>query len=127
VKLELWVATDAPDTDFTAILIDVHPDGRALNICEGAVRARHTETPMPLAAGATYHFTVDLVATSIVLPTGHRLRLHVSSSSFPEWEPNPNTGAPLGQSTEADLRVAHQTVFHDAARPSRLILPVIPR
>ena len=127
VNLELWVATDVPDTDFTAILIDVHPDGRALNICEGAVRARHTQTPTPLVAGATYPFTVDLVATSIVLPAGHRLRLHVSSSSFPEWEPNPNTGAPVGQSSASDARIAHQTVFHDRARPSRLILPVIPR
>jgi putative CocE/NonD family hydrolase len=127
VKLDLWVATDAPDTDFTAILIDVHPDGRALNICEGAVRARHSATPTPLVAGATYLFTIDLVATSILLAAGHRLRLHVSSSSFPEWEPNPNTGAPLGQSSEAHVRIAHQTVFHDPARPSRLILPVIPR
>ena len=126
VKLELWAATDVPDTDFTAILIDVHPDGLARNICEGAVRARHTETPMPLVAGATYRFTIDLVATSIVLPAGHRLRLHVSSSSFPEWEPNPNNGAPLGESSDADVRVAQQTIFHDAARPSRVILPVIP-
>ncbi|WP_293677322.1 CocE/NonD family hydrolase [uncultured Phenylobacterium sp.] len=127
VKLELWAATDAPDTDFTAILIDVHPDGVARNLCEGAVRARHAGIPMPLAAGATYHFTVDLVATSIVLAAGHRLRLHVSSSSFPEWEPNPNTGAPLGASTDADIAEARQTIFHDRARPSRLILPVIPR
>jgi putative CocE/NonD family hydrolase len=81
---------------------------------------------MPLVAGATYQFTVDLVATSIVLAAGHSLRLHVSSSSFPEWEPNPNTGAPVGRSSQADMRIAHQTIYHDRSRPSRLILPVIP-
>ena len=94
VQVELWASTDAPDTDFTAVLMDVHPDGTALNLCEGAVRARHAGLPTPLAPGAVYPFTIDLVATSIVLPAGHRLRLHVSSSSFPEWEPNPGTGAP---------------------------------
>ena len=127
VVVELWAATDAPDTDFTAVLIDVHPDGLALNLCEGVVRARHAGVATPLVAGAAYRFTIDLVATSVVLAAGHRLRLHISSSSFPEWEPNPNTGAPIGVDAEADLRVAHQTILHDARHPSRVILPVIPR
>jgi uncharacterized protein len=126
VRAELWVATDAPDTDFTAVLIDVHPDGTAWNLCEGAVRARHSQVERPLAPGAVYQFTVNLVATSMLLPAGHRLRLHVSSSSFPEWEPNPNTGRPVGVDTEADLRPAHQQVFHDARHPSQVVLPVIP-
>jgi putative CocE/NonD family hydrolase len=127
VRAELWASTDAPDTDFTAVLMDVHPDGTALNLCEGVVRARHAGLPAPLAAGAVYPFTIDLVATSVVLPAGHRLRVHVSSSSFPEWGPNPGTGRPLGTDTDADLRVAHQAIHHDRQHPSRLILPVIPR
>lgn len=126
VGAELWVATDAPDTDFTAVLVDVHPDGTAWNLCEGAVRARHSGVTMPLAPGAVYHFTVNLVATSVLIPAGHRLRLHVSSSSFPEWEPNPNTGRPVGLDTDSDLRAAHQQVFHDARHPSQVVLPIVP-
>jgi putative CocE/NonD family hydrolase len=126
LRVDLWAATDAPDTDFMAVLVDVHPDGRGWNLSEGAVRARHSGTPTPLVAGAVYRFTVDLIATSVVVPAGHRLRLHVSSSSFPEWEPNPNTGHPIGSDTDADLRAARQQVFHDARHPSHLVLPVIP-
>lgn len=124
--VDLWAATDAPDTDFTAVLVDEHPDGRRWNLCEGAVRARHSGTPTPLVAGAVYRFTIDLVATSVLLPAGHRLLLHVSSSSFPEWEPNPNTGRPVGVDADADLRPARQQIFHDARHPSHLVLPVIP-
>ncbi len=128
VVVDLWAATDAPDTDFTATLIDEHPaDGPALNLCEGAVRARHTDIPMPLVPGAVYRFTVDLVATSAVVGAGHRLTLLVSSSRFPEWEPNPNTGHGLGIDSAADLRIAAQAVFHDARHPSCVVLPVIPR
>ncbi len=126
VQAELWASTDAPDTDFTAVLADVHPDGAAWNLCEGAARARHSGAAMPLVADAVYPFTVDLIATSVVLPAAHRLRLYVSSSSFPEWEPNPNTGRPVGVDTDADLRPARQHVWHDARHPSRVILPVIP-
>jgi hypothetical protein len=126
LRVDLWAATDAPDTDFTAVLVDVHPDGRGWNISEGAVRARHRGTPTPLRAGAVYQFTVDLIATSVVLPAGHRLRLYISSSSFPEWEPNPNTGRPVGTDTDADVRTARQQVFHDARHPSQVVLPVIP-
>jgi uncharacterized protein len=126
VRAELWTATDGSDTDFTAVLLDVHPDGRAWNLCEGAVRARHSGVTMPLEKDAVYRFSVDLVATSVVVPAGHRLRLHVSSSSFPEWEPNPNTGRPIGTDTADDLRPAHQSVFHDVRHPSHILLPVIP-
>ncbi len=126
VRVELWVSTDVPDTDFTAVLLDVHPDGSAWNVCEGAIRARHAGLGGPLAPGAVYQLTVDLIATSAVIPAGHRLRLHVSSSSFPEWEPNPNTGRPIGLDTDADLQVAHQTVWHDALHPSHVVLPIIP-
>ena len=127
VRAQLWASTDAADTDFAAVLIDVHPDGTALNVCEGIVRARHAGLPVPLAAGAVYQFTVDLVATSIVVPAGHRLRVQVCSSSFPEWEPNPGTGRPLGTDADADLRPARQVIYHDARHPSQVVLPVIPR
>jgi putative CocE/NonD family hydrolase len=128
VVVDLWAATDAPDTDFTATVIDEHPDdGPALNLCEGAVRARQTDIPMPLISGAVYRFTVDLVATSAVVDAGHRVTLLISSSRFPEWEPNPNTGHRLGADSAADLRVAAQAVFHDPGHPSCLVLPVIPR
>jgi putative CocE/NonD family hydrolase len=126
VTATLWVSSDVPDTDFTAVLMHVHPDGSAWNLCEGAVRVRHAGVGT-LMAGAVYQLTLDLVATSAVLAAGHRLRLHVSSSSFPEWEPNPNTGQRMGLATEADLRLAHQTVYHDAYHPSHVVLPVIPK
>ena len=125
VRAELWISTDVPDTDFVAVLVDVHPDGTAWNLCEGAVRARHA-LGRPLVAGAVYRLEVDLVAVSVVVAAGHRLRLQVTSSSFPAWEPNPNTGHPIGVDGDADLRVAHQLVHHDAEHPSRVVLPVIP-
>jgi uncharacterized protein len=128
VIVDLWASTDAPDTDFTATLIDEHPgEGPAINLCEGAVRARQTDTPMPLVPDAVYRFTIDLVATSAVVDARHRLTLLVSSSRFPEWEPNPNTGHRLGADSAADLRVAAQAVFHDTRHPSCVVLPVIPR
>jgi uncharacterized protein len=128
VVVDLWAATDAPDTDFTATLIDEHEgEGPALNLCEGAIRARQTDISLPLIPGAAYRFTIDLVATSAVVDTGHRLTLLISSSRFPEWEPNPNTGHGLGTDASADLRIAAQTVFHDARHPSCVVLPVIPR
>ncbi|MFD7896962.1 CocE/NonD family hydrolase [Streptomyces sp. NPDC059568] len=127
VTMDLWASTDAPDTDFTAILVDVHPDGRMINLCEGAVRARHAAITMPLIPHAAYHYTIDLAATSAVITAGHRIGVRISSSSFPEWEPNPNTGRPLGVDTDADIRVAHQIVHCGPTGPSSIVLPVIPR
>ena len=124
VQVDLWASTDAPDTDFTALLLDVHPDGTAWNVCEGAVRARHA-VATPLEPGAVHHYVIDLAATSIALAAGHRVQLRISSSSFPEWEPNPNTGRPLGTDAAGDLRTARQAVFHDARHPSRVVLPVV--
>ncbi|QUQ68855.1 CocE/NonD family hydrolase [Kutzneria sp. CA-103260] len=126
VTMDLWAGTDAPDTDFTALLLDVRPDGRWVNLCEGAVRARHSGVTMPLVPGAVYHFTIDLAATSAVLFAGHRVGLRLSSSSFPEWEPNPNTGNPLGVDTGPDVRVAHQAIHRGRLHPSSIVLPVIP-
>jgi uncharacterized protein len=126
VHAELWASTSAPDTDFTAKLVDVHPDGTSYNICDGIVRAR-TVADIPLRRGAVYHFPIDLAATSILVPAGHRLQVQISSSSFPMWEPNANTGNAAGTDRHEDLRVAAQHVFHDRAHPSRIILPIIPR
>jgi len=126
IRADLWVSTSAPDTDFTAKLIDVHPDGRSYNICDGIVRAR-TVAAIPLQPNAIYCMPIDLESTSILVPAGHRLRVQVSSSSWPMWEPNANTGRPSGTDSHDDLRSAHQQVFHDPAHPSRIVLPVIPR
>ena len=125
VMVELWASSDVPDTDFTAILADVSPDGRVLNLCEGAVRARH-QLDGPMTMDAIYRFRVDLVATSAVIAIGHALRVYVSSSSFPEWEPNPNTGHGIGVDGVSELRIAHQRVHFDSAHPSHIILPIIP-
>ena len=114
----LWVSTTAPETDFTAKLVDVHPDGTARAISDGILRRT-------FAPQQPTEITIDLGATSNVFLPGHRIRLEVSSSNFPRFDRNPNTGARFGEATE--LRPAEQTVLHDAAHPSRLILPIVPR
>ena len=128
VVLKLFAASSAPDTDFTAKLVDVRPDGYAQNIAEGVVRARFRdslELPTLIKPGEVYEYTIDMWSTSHVFKAGHRLRLEVSSSNFPRYDRNQNTGQDLGADTET--RAANQTVFHDSRYPSRLILPVIPR
>lgn len=128
VVVELWASTSAPDTDFTAELVEVHPDGRAMNLCDGIIRARYRaakEKPALVTPGAVYPFLIDLWATSNVFKAGHRIRLEISSSNFPHFEPNPNTGHSFAQ--DDLLEPAAQEVFHDTRRPSRITLPVIPR
>jgi putative CocE/NonD family hydrolase len=128
VVLKLFAASSAPDTDFTAKLVDVRPDGYAQNIAEGIVRARFRdslESPTLIKTDQVYEYTIDVWSTSHVFKAGHRLRLDVSSSSFPRYDRNQNTGHELGM--DAEFRAANQTVFHDNRYPSRLILPVIPR
>jgi putative CocE/NonD family hydrolase len=127
VEVKLWAASDAPDTDFVARLVDVFPDGTALNLTDGIIRARYRngDEPELLEPGQVYEYTLDLWATANVFKAGHRIRLQVTSSCFPRWDRNPNTGAPFGLS--AELRPAHQTVYHDAAHPSHVVLPIIPR
>ena len=128
IILHLFAATDAPDTDWTAKLVDVHPDGRAINITEGVLRARFRqsihEAPILLEPGTMYEYRIELQPTSNVFLKGHAIRLDITSSNFPLWDRNPNTGHPQGQ--DAELRVARQTVLHDRTHPSRLVLPVIP-
>jgi len=126
----LHAATSAADTDFTARLVDVWPDGRALGIADGIVRARYrdgTGQPTPVRPGQVYEYSIDLIATSQVFKAGHRVRVDIASSNFPCFDRNPGNGAPAATATERDFVVADQTICHDAAHPSSITLPVIPR
>ena len=127
VTLALHAASSAVDTDFTATLVDVHPNGKATHVCEGIVRASFRESverPAPIEPGRAYDYKMPLWETSYVFLPGHRVRLEVSSSNFPRFDRNLNTGEPVGRGR--DWVRATQTVFHDADRPSHLLLPVIP-
>ena len=128
ISVTLYASTDGRDTDFTAKLVDVHPDGYAVNLCDNIMRARYHESreyQTLLEPGRVYEFTIDLWMTSNVFLKGHRIRVDVSSSNFPRFDRNPNTGNPFGQDTE--LRTAQQTILHDEAHPSHVLLPVIPK
>lgn len=128
IRAVLWIATTATDTDFTAAISDVQPDGTARALTDGILRARYRASrtaPSLLTSGAPYELTIEVGATGNVFLPGHRIRLEVSSSNFPRYDRNPNTGAPFA--SDAATVTAHQTVFHDQAKPSRLVLPVIPR
>ena len=126
IELVLWATSTAPDTDFTAKLVDVAPDGVARTLTDGILRARYRNgktTPELLTPGVPVELRLDLLATSNVFLSGHRIRLEISSSNFPRFDRNPNTGAAFG--TDADLRTAEQSVFHDSRRASYLLLPVV--
>ncbi len=128
VKAILYAASSASDTDFTAKLVDVHPDGRAFNLCDGIIRARYRESftqPTLIKPGKTYRYEIDLWVTSNLFPAGHRIRVEISSSNFPRFDRNPNTGHDFGG--DAELAKAEQTIFHDAQQASHLLLPIIPR
>lgn len=127
VVVKLWAASSAPDTDFVARLVDVHPDGLAQNLADGIIRARYRDGDEPrlLEPGQAYEFTIDLWATSNVFKAGHRIRLDIASASFPRWDRNPNTGAPFASDTIT--RPAGQTILHDAEHPSHVVLPIVPR
>lgn len=127
VEITLYAASSAPDTDFSATLVDVHPNGKAINICEGIIRARFREsyqTPTLIEPGTVYGYKFSLWETSNQFKAGHRIRLEISSSNFPRFDRNQNTGHPYGE--DADLELAHQTIFHNAQYLSHLILPIIP-
>ena len=128
VKVVLYASSDAVDTDFVAKLVDVYPDGSSYNMAEGILRARYRDgvgKPSPLTPGQVYRMEIDLVGTSVAFRKGHRIRVDVTSSHFPQFDRNPNTGAPFG--TTEKVRVAQQTVYHDAEHASHILLPVIPR
>ena len=128
LEVVLYAATDVPDTDWVAKLMDVQPDGASLILAEGILRARFRsglETPGALQSGKVYAFRISAGATSNLFRPGHRIRVAITSSSFPRFDRNPNTGRPPGADGPEALRAAHQTIFHDARRPSHIILPIV--
>ena len=130
LTVTLHAATGARDTDFVAKLTDVEPDGTSRILAEGVLRARFREGfdhERLVEPGAVYAYSIDLVATSNVFAAGHRIRLVVTSSSFPRFDRNPNTGSELGTDTASELQATRQTIFHDRDHPSHVVLPVIPR
>lgn len=127
IAVKLYAASSATDTDFTGKLVDVYPDGRAYNLVDGIIRARyrHSEWKAELIQpGKIYAYSLDLGAISNVFRAGHRIRVEISSSSFPKWERNLNTGHAFGQ--DAAIEVAWQKIHHDRQYPSHILLPVIP-
>jgi len=114
------------DTDFTAKLVDVHPSGEAVNLCDGIVRARFRdslERTSPIEPGRAYRYEISLGPLVNVFGRGHRIRLEVSSSNFPIFDRNSNSGKPVATAGPSDWA---QTVLHDSDHPSSLELPVIP-
>jgi putative CocE/NonD family hydrolase len=133
VTVRLWIASSAVDTDFTAKLVDVYPpnpdypEGYQLNLVDSIIRCRYRddwESETFMEPGEIYPATIVLPPTSNLFAVGHRIRVDISSSNFPRFDLNPNTGEPMGRHT--GVQTAHQTVYSDAAHPSQVELPVIP-
>jgi putative CocE/NonD family hydrolase len=136
VHATIFAATDALDTDFVSRLVDVHPDGRAIVVTDGIIRASARESyptpgvvspakPSPIEPGRIYEYAIDLWATGTTFRAGHRIRVEITSSSFPRWGRNPNTGESNVHSTRTE--VARQRIFHDPERPSHITLTVVGR
>ena len=133
LEVHLWIASDCPDTDFTAKLIDVYPpsqdypDGYAMNITDGILRVRYRDSwshPTLMNPGEIYRICIRPFPTSNLFQAGHRIRLDISSSNFPHFDLNFNTGEPEAMATQ--VRKAHNRVFVDQQRASYVSLPVIP-
>ena len=127
IKLILYAETDGLDTDWTAKVVDVSTSGYAMNLCDGILRARFRESrtdPKLLIANQVYEYEIEVGVTGNVFRKGHSLRLEVSSSNFPRFDRNLNTGNTYGK--DAEMRTARQTIHHNREYPSRLILPFIP-
>ncbi len=128
VRVDLYAASSAPDTDFTAMLLDIWPNSFRQRLCDGMVRARFRDgmdQPALIEPGRIYRYTINCWNTAQLFRVGHRIGLAISSSAFPKYDRNLNTGEPLGQT--ATMVVAEQRIYHDAEHPSAVILPVIPR
>lgn len=134
IRAVLWIASDRPDTDFTVKLIDVYPpsadypSGFAMNITDGILRVRYRrswEQPELMQPGTVYEIAIEPFPTSNLFARGHRIRLDISSSNFPHFDVNPNTGEPEGKAV--GRQVANNRVYMDHARPSHVVLPIIPR
>jgi len=127
VSVELYASSSAVDTDFTGKLVDVWPNGYAQNLTEGILRARYRNSPETVEfmnPGKTYKLTIDLWATSNVFLKGHKLRLEISSSNFPRFDRNLNTGQDVGHGTR--WVKATNTILHDRENPSAVVLHVVP-
>lgn len=125
--VDLWASSSAVDTDFTAKLIVVKPDGQALNLNNGILRTAFRDSlsdPQPGIPDRPYEYHIAIWPTSYLFRAGDRIRVEISSSDYPQFAPNPNTGEPFGQS--AATVPATQTILHDAAHPSAVVIPVIP-
>jgi putative CocE/NonD family hydrolase len=131
--VRLWASSSAVDTDFTAKLVDVYPasgdypGGFDLNIADGIVRARYRESlkrEILMEPGQVYPFEIKLYPTSNVFKKGHRIRVDISSSNFPRFDVNPNTGEPLNDNRRT--AVATNTIYHDPSHPSHIVLPLVP-
>ena len=126
ISVEIYASSSATDTDFTAALVDVYPDGYSLLIQEGILRASFRDKdaePSPIVPGEVYTFTIDLWATSYTVPAGHKIRVEISSSNFPRFTRNLNNGETFGMSDR--IEIADQTIYHNGKYPSRLVLPVM--
>jgi putative CocE/NonD family hydrolase len=139
IQASVYASSSALDTDWTVKLLDVYPDGKAVNLWDGILRARYRdpaairagvpspgqfENPELLEPGKIYRFFIEVGVVSNVFLKGHKIRVEVSSSNFPRFDRNLNNGGKLGVDTE--IVAADQTVYHDAGRPSHILLPVIP-
>jgi len=127
VKIILYAQSDAKDTDFTAKLVDVYPNGKVYNLCDGIIRARYREGyshPAAIEPGKVYRYEIDMWSTSNLFKAGHRIGIEISSSNFPQFDRNTNCA---GEGGDKCRKVAKQTILHDEANPSHVILPVIPR
>ncbi|MEO3789654.1 CocE/NonD family hydrolase [Nonomuraea sp. B10E15] len=130
VRATLFVHSSAPDTDFTAKLVDVHPDGSARHVCDGILRMRYRdglETPTLINPGQVYEIEVDMSVTSMVFLAGHRIRIDISSSNFPRFDRNTNTGGFISREAVDDAVVAHNAILTGPDHPSRVTLPLIRR
>jgi putative CocE/NonD family hydrolase len=127
VKMKLHAATDGPDTDWMIKLVDVHPNGFAMPVSEGILRAKFREgldKIKLLTPDKVYEYEIEMTGTANVFQPGHRIRVDITSSNFPQFDRNPNTGEPLGTSTKT--RIAKQTIHFGSTEISHILLPVVP-
>jgi len=125
--VKLFASTDRKDTDFNGKIVDVFPNGYAQILLEGVIRGRYAKTFKEqnlLTPGQIYEFYVDLWSVSNLFQKGHKIRIEISSSNFPKYDANPNTGGKFGEETET--LIATQKIYHDKDHPSHVLLPVIP-
>ena len=128
LTVTLFAATTGRDTDWTARLCDVDSEGVSINLQEGIIRARYRESlsePTPIQPDRVYEYTIDLGPVAALIRAGHRLRLVLASSDFPQWDRNMNTGGPLFTEPSTSGMPATQTVLHNISHPTRITLPVL--